>query len=110
MNVMKVRDNNAPRKTRSGFCFMAMSAVANIDLSPNSDKKTTPKASVNGRSSFGAVNLERKFGKRIEGVAMVAKGVVVVGVGVKGRRWRKVRRRRREKVRRVRGFLRSVLR
>lgn len=51
MNVMTVSAPRAPTHTINGECFIAMRAVANILLSPNSDRKTTPNASVNGRNA-----------------------------------------------------------
>lgn len=44
-----------------GECFIAISAVANMLLSPNSERKTTPNDSVNGRkmaASFGGNLME----------------------------------------------------
>ncbi len=52
MSVITVRAANAPMSTSIGEYFMAMSAVANMDLSPNSDRNTTPNDSVNGRTVF----------------------------------------------------------
>lgn len=49
MSVITVSAAKLPMRTMAGLCFIAMSAVANILLSPNSDRKTTPNASVNGR-------------------------------------------------------------
>lgn len=51
MKVMMVSAASAPIQTMSGLYFMAMSAVANILLSPNSDRKTTPNDSEKGRSA-----------------------------------------------------------